>query len=298
MLRIRILKAPLYPALVWFFLLGLALAGRCGEPGGGRAGDAPAVVPTKTIVLYAPGMGLEAFTTWLDPHGRNNDPNRVFSVVDRIDGAPAIRVSGQHFGGLVTKEAYADCRLVFEYRWGLSTWKPRATAGKDSGVLLHCQGREGNTKPDYTSPWQHSIELMMMEGATGDIILVYGHDEKGQKLVPEITMRTGARERVWDPTGTPKRYVGGRLIWRDRDPTWKNELGFRGAKDIEGPDGQWSRVEAVCAGGDVSYFVNGVLVMEATDGTLRSGRLLFQSEGAELYFRRIELHPLRAPAAR
>jgi hypothetical protein len=48
----------------------------------------------------------------------------------------------------------------------------------------------------------------------------------------------------------------------------------------------------VCRGGDVTYYLNGVLVNAGTAGSLRHGRLLFQSEGAEIYFRRIELHPL------
>ena len=35
-------------------------------------------------------------------------------------------------------------------------------------------------------------------------------------------------------------------------------------------------------------------VVEAVDGcTLTSGKLLLQSEGAEIFFRRIELHPVR-----
>ena len=52
-------------------------------------------------------------------------------------------------------------------------------------------------------------------------------------------------------------------------------------------------VEAICDGGDVTYFVNGVKVMEGRDGSFKSGKLLFQSEGAEIFFRLIELHPLK-----
>jgi len=33
--------------------------------------------------------------------------------------------------------------------------------------------------------------------------------------------------------------------------------------------------------------------MEARDGSYTWGKLLFQSEGAEIYFRLIELHPLK-----
>jgi hypothetical protein len=72
----------------------------------------------------------------------------------------------------------------------------------------------------------------------------------------------------------------------------EDTLGFRGPRDAEKPVGEWNRIEAICRGGDVTYFLNGIKVMAGINGTLTSGKLLFQSEGAELYFRRIELHPL------
>ncbi len=53
------------------------------------------------------------------------------------------------------------------------------------------------------------------------------------------------------------------------------------------------RVTMICEGGNVTYFLNGVKVMEGRDGAFTWGRLLFQSEGAELFFRLIELHPLK-----
>ena len=42
----------------------------------------------------------------------------------------------------------------------------------------------------------------------------------------------------------------------------------------------------------MTYFLNDVKVNEGKNGSFKEGRLLFQSEGAEIYFRRIELHPL------
>ena len=54
------------------------------------------------------------------------------------------------------------------------------------------------------------------------------------------------------------------------------------------------RVEVVCAGNDQTYFLNGVQVNAARDASLSEGRILIQSEGAELFVRRIELQPLGA----
>jgi hypothetical protein len=78
-----------------------------------------------------------------------------------------------------------------------------------------------------------------------------------------------------------------------KDPQWKDVPGFRGPRDVEKPVGQWNRVEVICDGGTLTYFLNGEKVNEVQDCTFREGRILFQSEAAEVFFRKIELHPLR-----
>ena len=46
-------------------------------------------------------------------------------------------------------------------------------------------------------------------------------------------------------------------------------------------------------GGKLTYYVNGKLVNAASDSSFKDGRIMIQSEGAEIYFRRIELQPLQ-----
>jgi hypothetical protein len=43
----------------------------------------------------------------------------------------------------------------------------------------------------------------------------------------------------------------------------------------------------------VKQWVNGKLINEGTDAFPVSGKILFQSEGAEVFFRNMELHPLK-----
>jgi Domain of Unknown Function (DUF1080) len=43
----------------------------------------------------------------------------------------------------------------------------------------------------------------------------------------------------------------------------------------------------------VKYFVNGKLVNEATDLNATRGKILFQTEGAETFYRNLELAPLK-----
>ena len=63
-------------------------------------------------------------------------------------------------------------------------------------------------------------------------------------------------------------------------------------KDNEQPTGQWNRIEVIAAKGKCTHIVNGVVVNEATDVSLRSGRILIQSEGAEIYYRKIDIKEL------
>ena len=263
----------------------------------GRAAGtlADPITPRETIVLFdgKTVKDLSAFYTWLPKFG-HVDPDKVFTVVDQIDGAPAIRSSGQHWGGIVTRSNYTNYKLITEFRWGNVTWGTRTNRARDSGILLHAQGEDGNAAKDFKSPWLRSVEFQIIEGGTGDIILVNGHDRGSDTpIAPTLVAKVAANGKNWDPAGKPTTFTKGRIDWQYRDLGWKDVLGFRGAKDVEKPVGQWNRLEAICEGGDVTYFVNGVKVMEGREGSFKAGKLLFQSEGAEIFFRLIELHPLK-----
>jgi hypothetical protein len=248
----------------------------------------------KAIVLFN-GRDLTNFYTFLQGQGKNNDPDKVFTVTDGI-----LRISGQHFGGLITEQEYSNYRLVTEFKWGEKTWPPREKATRDSGILLHCVGEDGGSsykdgKP--VGPWMESIECQMIEGGTGDIILVGG---KGKpRLTVEAEKRpTGAGEKKSDqpyfkPGAPAMEFTGGRINWFGRDPEWKDVKGFRGKQDVEKPVGQWNTLECLCDGDSLTYTLNGVVVNKATKSSHTRGKILIQSEGAEVFFRKIELHPLR-----
>ena len=288
---------------VWRFLLGagtycptwlpIVLVFLFGSLAAVRAGDAAeAVAPRETISLFN-GRDLSAFEPWLPDTGGHADPDKVFTVVDNVDGGPAIRSSGQHFGGLLTRESYKDYKLVAEFRWGTVTWKPRVDRARDNGFLLHCQGEPGNASRNFDSPWMRSVEFQIIEGGVGDIILVGGFDRTTGKHTPTLlTVAVKPGTKNWDPNGVATVFDKHRINWQHRDPAWKDVLGVHGANDVEKPVGEWNRIEAICRGGDVTYFVNGVKVNEGKSGSLKQGRIMLQSEGAEIFFRRVELQPL------
>ena len=272
------------------FLLLVPLAGPAGF------GAETAIRPDRTIHLFD-GKSLAPFYTWLvDDH--REDPLRVFSVVDQVDGAPAIRISGERWGGLVTRETYKDYRLVVEFRWGLATWGERRNAARDSGILIHGQGADGNTGADFNGPWMRSIEAQVIEGGVGDFILVSGFEDRGPKVTPHLVARAGKDrdgEHVFDPHGQEREFDTGRINWYGRDVDWQDRLGFRGRDDVESPYGQWTRLEVIADGDRITNLVNGKVVNEATRSSVTEGKIIVQSEGAEIYFRRIDLEPLKQP---
>lgn len=257
--------------------------------------QSPIIIPTETIKLFN-GKDLTNFYTWLvDKHF--DDPERVFSVVDNVDGAPAIRVSGERWGAFITKNRYANYRLIVEFRWGLLTWDKRRAAAKDSGILLHGQGSEGNMQKDFNAPWMRSIECQIIEGGVGDILLLNGYEPDGTMMKTTMTApirkdRDG--ETVYDMNGTPTDLTGQiRINWFGRDEDWADKIGFRGKADVESETGKWTTLEVICKDGDITNIVNGKVVAAGTKSNLSDGKILFQSEGAEIFFRRIDLEPLK-----
>lgn len=233
------------------------------------------------------GKDLTNFYTWLGaaqkgdkPLGKNNDPLKVFSVSDGM-----IRVSGQVYGCFTTEKEYGNYHLVVEFKWGDKTFPPREKATRDSGILLHCQGADGSF-----GVWMPSIECQMIEGGTGDF-LVLSNKEHQLSLTVEAEKRGG--QYYYKPGAEAVTLNRGRFNWWGRDPQWKDVLGFRGKEDVENPAGQWNTLEVICAGNKITNLLNGKVVNVGTKCSHTKGKILFQSEGAEVFFRRIDVLPLK-----
>jgi hypothetical protein len=243
--------------------------------------------PKETIKLFN-GKDLANFYTYLRESGKNNDPKRVFSVVDGV-----IRISGEVWGGLVTEKEYENYHLIVEFKWGEKTWPPREKAARDSGTLVHCVGEDGAAGGN----WLESVECQMIEGGTGDFILVSG--KKTASIKCEVEKRetfTGKKphpEPYYQPGGTLTEFKGGRINWYGRDVNWSDTVGFRGKEDVENKVGEWNTLEVICDGATITNILNGKVVNKGVECSHTRGKILFQSEGAEVFFRRIELQPLK-----
>lgn len=81
------------------------------------------------------GKDLTGWDTWLgnpqgakEPVGLNKDPKMVYTVVD-VDGKPAVRISGEIFGAITSKEEYTNYHFKLEFKWGTKKWPPPRERG-------------------------------------------------------------------------------------------------------------------------------------------------------------------------
>ena len=232
------------------------------------------------------GHDLSGWYTFIKERGRDSDPRGVFTVVDGM-----IRVSGEEWGCITTEQEFENYHLLVEFKWGEHTHAPRIENARDSGVLIHSVGADGA----YGGIWMHSIECQLIEGGTGDFIVVGDGSEDFALTCPVAAEKQGSSP-VYQPDGTPITVHEGRINWFGRDPGWADQKGYRGGRDLEKPVGEWNRLECVVAGGEITVKLNGVTVNHAQDARPRKGRIQVQSEGAEIFFRRIEISPV-APSA-
>ena len=250
----------------------------------------PGVVPQAVIPLFN-GTDLTGLTTWLKDTQRE-DPRRVFRVTDGI-----LHLTGDGMGYVATEKAYRDYRLVVEYKWGQKTDGGKYV--RNSGILLHATGPDGGAG----GAWPSCIECQLAQGCAGDLIVIRGQDREGKVIPVQLTAETelapDKKRRRWSTGGEPKTYPAtrGQLWWSKHDWDFEELLDTRGKDDVERPLDEWNHVECVCHDHHITVSVNGQTVNECHDVFPAAGRILLQTEGFEILFRKFELHPLKPSAA-
>lgn len=214
------------------------------------------------------------------PLGLNHDPGGVFSVVE-IDNKPAIRISGENFGGISTQKAFKNYHFQLEFKWGSLKWHPKKNSKRDSGLLYHAVGEHGADG----GFWMRSQEFQIQEGDCGDYWGVAG----GVADIPAV--RSG--EKFTYSPGSPL------LTFSEKDKNGRNCVK---SPDAEKPTGQWNTIDIYCYGDTSIHVVNGKVTMILHslrqiqgDGELplREGKIQLQSEGAELFYRNLWVENIR-----
>jgi hypothetical protein len=219
------------------------------------------------------GKNLDGWYTYLQSSGKNKDPQGIIKVEDgmiHVFGIPKTDEK-QQFGYLATEKEYSHCRIRLEYKWGTKQFTPRATGKRDAGLLYDVVG------PDKV--WPRMLEAQIEEGDTGDFWLVDG-----------ISMTSTVQSKdkpVYKEGGVPNTQTNGRIIK---------------SADYERPG--WNTVEAILDGDSVTQIVNGRInnrgwFVRQPDPQnsnvsipLTGGKIALETEGAEVYYRNIEVKPL------
>ena len=265
-------KLNLLYCFFFFLMLNFAAGGFCSNPGEKRNSD------RKTVQLFN-GKNFDGWYTFIKDKGKNVDPNKVFTVKDGL-----IVISGEEFGCITSNKEFENYKLIVEYKWGQRTFGKRVDKARDSGVLLHSTGEDGG----YSGTWMHSIECQLIEGGTGDMLVVGDGSDKFFVTCPVSPEKQGG-SYVFQPSGNPVTINGGRINWYGRDPQWKDMKGFRGANDLEKPVGEWNKIECIAKGKEIYVYLNGTLVNHAINVQPQKGRIQIQSEGAEIFIKKVEI---------
>jgi hypothetical protein len=247
---------------------------------------------------------LAGWDTWLGPErsgyvepgakdpplGLNKDPHGVFTVVEK-DGAPAIRVSGQIFGAITSRDEFGDVHIRVEYKWGEKKWPPRQEPKhyRDSGILYWCVGPHGAG----SSAWMRSVECNIMEKGVGQWWGVAGTyvDIEGEKVVLEKDPRVPYRGE-----GPGEECV----VYRQGAPQFTTGEGITPSIDPEKP-GDWNVCEVIAWGNVGIHVLNGKVVLVLVNPRYREGdrevalsrgKIQLQSEGAEVFYRKVEARPI------
>ncbi len=234
------------------------------------------------------GRDFAGLSTWLK-ESKTEDPQRVFQV-----SQGQLHFSGSGDGYLATNEEYRNYHLVVEYRWGE---KHQGKYVRNSGILLHATGKPGGEG----GAWQTSIECQLAQGCVGDVIRITGKDEQGREI-PRFTAETelapDKRRHRYMPGGKSLSFppTRGQFWWSQHDWDFEELLDTRGRNDLESKVGEWNRVECIALEDTLTIKVNGQTVNHVTQVEPQAGKILLQTEGSEIWFRKFELTPIEPEA--
>ncbi len=215
---------------------------------------------------------------YVEPIGLDKDPLQVFTVVEE-DGEPAIRISGEVFGVLITNDEYENYHLSLEFKWGEKKYPPREDRKRDSGILYHSVGKEGARG----GAWMRSVECQVQEGDVGDLWCV---DSTTVQVRATLTENNNYK---YDPNA----------IFRTFDMREKRFC--QKSQSHENEHGTWNRLDIYTYDRESIHMINGYKNMHMEDigqlirGSiypLTKGKIQIQSEGAEIFYRDITIRPI------
>ena len=250
--------------------------------------EAAAETVKERIELLKDGDLSRHWYTWLKGEGRDSDPKKVFTA----EGS-TLKVSGEGMGCVTTRKAYRDYKFSLEFRYVDNEVQLNKTAARDGGILFHSTGEDGAFGPGI---WMSSFEYNIIQGATGDLIVV--GDGNGKPGVYRCKGRVdpatkGMPCQRWSADGEEVSLVdSGRIRRPDVNPAWKNTKS-EPLSPNEKAVGEWNKAVIVCKGDRAEFYFNGMKTGEYWGLNPSAGRIQLQCEGFGIEYRNIVLEPVK-----
>ena len=215
------------------------------------------------------------------PFGIDHDPLQVIKVVD-TDQGKAIRISGVAWGMIYTEKIFQNYHLKLKVKWGKDMHIPRENGPRDSGLLYHGNGEPGS---ELAYPWMNSQELQIQQGDMGDYWPV------GDAEIDIPSVRFKDNYFIYKENADLRTYYLATILKTAVNDSLAKRRVFK-ALDAEKQYGKWNEVELITMGDSSIHIVNGKVVMRLYNSRkmsdkepLKSGRIMIQSEGAEVFYK-------------
>jgi len=222
------------------------------------------------------------------PIGYDKNEADVFTVVMQ-EGEPVLRISGEIYGCVFTKQDFSNYDLKLKVKWGKKKWVPRLDEPLDSGILYNSQGECG---VDYWRSWMLSQEFQVSEHQKGNAMGDFWCIANSTADITAAYNKTQDTLR-YNPAAAPVQMGKGK--------------GFcQAAANYEVPNGEWNELELISVNGKSVHLVNGHVVMALNNSgymingqrqPLTHGKIQLQSEAAEVFYKNIMIKPLTAMPA-
>ena len=253
-----------------------------------------AVAPADAAAKWTPlfnGKNLDNFDIAYSSKPPDDRPaSALFEVrngmVHTYPGAQA--GTSQPSGYFQTRDEHSDYVLHIEYKWGHKKFAPRMTRLRDAGLVFH-------TYENVTNSWPRGIEYQIEDSDVGDLWLISSQADS--------TIKPNAYHHDPDPLQNNASYYAPASDGGQTETLGKHNgyVRLRHGAEYEKPS--WNSVDVVVRGDSATYLVNGQVNMRitnlkkwdaASNGWVRldRGRILFQAEYAEIYYRNIRIRPV------